>query len=320
MIKRIDLHGHYMPPAYYETLEKNHVQLLDGVKAPFWSVERQFDIMEKLNIGFSTLSLSSPYPFFENSTQGEVAEVIRGCNEYGSSLQKEYPDKFRALASLPLTDINKSLEEIKYCREKLDVPGFALLSNYNGMYLGDKRLDPIMEELNKEPTLVTIHPTVPTVEIEGVCEELPGPIMEYFFETTRAVTNMLLKGIVHRYPNIKFIVPHGGSVLAILADRMIPLTDILLKDRGLTMAEDLKNMYYDLAGYAMPKQFGLLRKITSDEHLVYGSDSPHAFLPICETQSKDMEKMLDDRLKNLVYKDNAMALLEKTGLVKNISI
>ena len=312
--QRIDLHGHYFPPAYNEALQKNHIELLDGVKAPEWSMDKQLEYMKRLNISFATLSISSPYPYFKNNSQAEVNDIIRRSNEYGGSLQQQYSDKIKILASLPLSDINVSLDEIRYCRENLNILGFALLTNYNGMYLGDERLDPIMEELNKKATLVTIHPTVPISPIKGACVDLPAPVMEYFFETTRAVTNMLLRGIIHRYPNIKFVIPHGGAFLTILSDRMIPLTNILFKDRELDIAKDLANMYYDLAGFSMPKQFDLLRKITDDSHIVYGSDSPFTFLPVCEDQAKNMDERLNSQLKKLIYKENSYSLLKETGM------
>ena len=71
-------------------------------------------------------------------------------------------------------------EEIRYCRDALDIHGFALLTNYRGVYLGNELLDPVMEGLNRRPTLVTIHPTVPWKNISGVAEELPGPVMVHW--------------------------------------------------------------------------------------------------------------------------------------------
>ena len=65
------------------------------------------------------------------------------------------------LASLPLPEIDAAVEEVKYCRNELHVTGFALQTNSCGMYLGDTRLEPVMEVLNQSKELVLIHPTEP---------------------------------------------------------------------------------------------------------------------------------------------------------------
>ncbi len=47
-------------------------------------------------------------------------------------------------------------------------------------------------------------------------------MMGFFFDTTRTVTNMILNGTLKRFPNIKFVIPHAGAFLTILADRIGP--------------------------------------------------------------------------------------------------
>lgn len=115
--------------------------------------------------------------------------------------------------------------------------------------------------------------------------------MEYFFETTRTVVNLLLKGTLRKYTNLRFVVSHGGAFLTILLDRFIPPANVLLKDKNLDVSGDMDRLYYDLAGFSMPNQFDLLRTITDDSHLLYGSDSPFTFLPVCETGRKDGSKV-----------------------------
>ena len=134
--------------------------------------------MEQLHISFATLSLSSPHLHMGDKT--EAVETARNCNEYGVELAKRYPEKFALLASLPLPEIQESIQEIRYCRDVLGIHGFAMLTNYHGDYLGSELLDPVMEELNRQLTLVTIHPTLPWKNVPGAAEELPGPMMEYF--------------------------------------------------------------------------------------------------------------------------------------------
>lgn len=304
--ERIDVHGHYFPPAYVRLLKRHSLTVLDGVKAPVWDLERQWEYMERLNISYTTLSLSSPH--LHMGDRVEAVETARECNEYGAQLRRMYPDQFRPLASLPLPEVDESIQEIRYCREQLGIRGFAFLTNFRGIYLGDPSLDPVMEELNKEKTLITIHPTIPSVICSGGADELPAPVMEYFFETTRAVTNMLLKGVIRRYQNLRFVVPHGGAFLTILSDRLIPLAGVLLQNQDIDISGDLSKLYYDLAGFSMPKQYELLRKITDETHLLYGSDSPFTFLPVCIKQAEEMDRGLSDHMAEKIYYGNPQDL------------
>ena len=310
--ERIDVHGHYFPPAYQQFLERHHMDLLDGVAGPDWSIQGQWEYMVQLNISFTTLSISSPH--LHLGDRGEAVETARACNEYGAELVRKYPDRLTALASLPLPEIEDSIKEIRYCREVLGLRGFALLTSFQGVYLGSKTLDPVMEELNREPTLVTIHPTLPPRPPVGAAEELPGPVMEYFIETTRAVVNMLLKGTLRRYPNLRFVVPHGGAFLTILSDRLFRLASVLLRDKDLDIPGDLARLYYDLAGFSMPKQFDLLRTVTDDSHLLYGSDSPFTNLSVCTQQAEEMDAKLGAGLAEQIYQKNPQALFQETGL------
>lgn len=307
--KRIDVHGHYFPPAYVKLLEKYNMTLLDGVQAPVWNLEKQWEYMEKLHISCTTLSLSSPHLHMGDKV--EAAETARACNEYGAQLQRLHPDRFLPLASLPLPEVEESIQEIRYCRDKLGIHGFAFLTNFLGVYLGSPALDPVMEELNKEKTVITIHPTTPSAACSGGADELPAPVMEYFFETTRAVTNMLLKGVIRRYQNLRFIVPHGGAFLTVLSDRLQPLAEVLLPENDLDIRGDLSKLYYDLAGFSMPKQYGLLREITDETHLLYGSDSPFTFLPVCIKQAEAMDQKLTDDMAEKIYLNNPKNLFRE---------
>ena len=121
--ERIDIHGHFFPPAYQQLLQRHHIEFLDGVKAPVWSVKRQWEYMERLHISFAVLSLSSPH--LHLGDKAEAVETARGCNVYGAELSRRYPERFAALASLPLPEISESIQEIRYGREKLGICGFV---------------------------------------------------------------------------------------------------------------------------------------------------------------------------------------------------
>ena len=310
---KIDLHTHYLPPAYLELLSKHRMETLDGgMKIPSWSPEQHLENMEKLSIEYAVLTVSSPHLHLGDAA--EAIETARACNEYGAALAREYPERFAIGASLPLPEIEASIAEIRHCRETLGVRAFSLMTNFRGVYLGNPALDPVMEELNRETTLVLLHPTEPSVVPEGISERLPYPFMEFFFDTTRAVTNMILNEIPRRFPNLRFVIPHAGAFLPILSDRLVNAGKAFPAFGGIPFEEDFASFYYDLAGISMLKQYDVLRKITADSHLVYGSDGTFTPLPACKAMADAMEEKLSGEMKLRVYRENALKLLVECGM------
>jgi len=215
-----------------------------------------------------------------------------------SSLCTLYPERFDFFASLPLPEVSLALEEIDYAFNNLSPAGVALITNTHGVYLGDKRLDPVFDKLNELKATVFIHPTacvhVPySAEIsddEKRSPEIITPlagimpaILEYFFDTTRAVMNLLISGTVTRCPNITFIIPHAGAALPGALERITGFTGQIQKLPGALSSEDAKKLfrerfYFDLAGFPFPDQVhGLLRLLgdKGPERILYGTDFPY---------------------------------------------
>lgn len=312
--RRIDVHAHYLPPAYNAMLERRGMKFLDGgFPKPDWSVETQLASMEQLGITYSVLSISSPHLHMGDAA--EAAEAARASNEYGAGLTKQYPTKFAVMASLPLPEIQAAVEEVIYCRDVLGVDGFSLLTNFNGVYLGDPKLEPVMEELNRGGCVVTLHPTEPSAVPKGLNETLPYPFMEFFFDTTRTVMNLILSRTLQKYPRIRFIIPHAGAYLPVLCDRVSSMSKMLIPDGDIDIAASLAGLYYDLGGIVMPKQLGNLRQITSDDHILYGSDTPFTPLPLCVKLAEDMDRGLDEGMAELVYRKNPLGLFPGAGLM-----
>ena len=307
-MNRIDVHTHYLPPAYNVMLDRRNLHFLDGgMPRPNWNVEKHLETMEELSITKAYLSVSSPHLHMGDAE--EAKETARGCNEFGAELRKRYPERFGIMASLPLPETEASVSEIRYCHEVLDIRGFCLMTNSCGVYPGDPALDPVMEELNRIHAVVSLHPTEPGAVPPGVCEKLPLPLMEFFFDTSRAVLNLLLNRTFQKYPEIRFIIPHAGSVLSILAERLKGLPAILPEFRDLDVFETLQGLYYDLAGMVFPTQFaGLQNMGIPEEHILYGSDGTFTPPELCRRLAETMDHELSDDRKNQFYLLNAEKL------------
>lgn len=310
-IPKIDLHVHYIPEAFREALKNSAEKDPDKYPAPDWNAEMHIETMKHLGIVTSLLSMSSPHINFGD--QGAATVLCRTVNEEGADIVKKYPLQFGLLASLPLPDPEASIQEIRYAINVLNADGFALPTNTQGVYLGNPCLDPVFEELNKHKAVVVIHPNRPSSVPKGVVDDLPIPFMEFFFDTTRTVCNMILNGTLIRFLDIRFVVPHGGAVLPILIDRWSLAIHIISKDPHLDFYDCMKRLYFDVAGACLPRQLPALMQLVDETHLFYGSDYPHTPEVGCVLLADALDKtdLLIDQQRHAIYYENALKLFPR---------
>lgn len=310
-IHKVDMHVHYLPQAYREALLNCGEENPDGSPTPQWDPDAHLEVMKYLDISTSMLSISSPHINFGDEKAAKI--LARRVNEYGSELVKMYPDKFGLLASLPLPNVDYSIKEIQYAMDILHADGFTLPTNTQGVYLGNPCLDPIFEELNRRKSVVVLHPNKPSSVPKNVAEDLPIPLMEFFFDTTRTVINMILKGTLRRFPDIKFVIPHAGAFLSILADRIALVFEMLVPENKIDVYAELKGLYYDVAGICLPRQLANLLQIVDINHLFYGSDYPYTPKDLCIVLADALDEtdLLTAEQRHAIYYDNALKLFPR---------
>jgi len=268
----IDVHAHFLPAFYREALlQHGHAQPDGFPLVPEWSADEHIAAMDRLGIARSLLSISSPGVHLAEEV--DAVELTRAVNEEGRRAVVDHQGRFGLFASLPLPDVDAAMAEIAHCSEHLDVCGFALLTNVDGTYLGDPSYEPVFRDLDRRNARVFIHPTSPPCW-EHTSLGRPRPMLEFLFDTTRAVVDLVLNGIVARYSGIELLIPHAGATLPTIADRVSVFSLLLDVDPAVDVLRDLGRLHFDLAGYPLPRQLDALLTLTTLEHLHYGSDYP----------------------------------------------
>lgn len=163
--------------------------------------------MTELSISYALLSISSPSIFTGNKFRSR--KLARKTNEEGAQIVSHAPGNLGFLATLPLPLVHSSIFEARYCLDELHADGVGQMTNYGGVYLGDRRLDELMDELDGRGALAVMHPTQPAVMVPDVNEEIPVPAFEYFVETTRAFLNMAQNDTFTMPNMLAFVVPAG---------------------------------------------------------------------------------------------------------------
>lgn len=270
----IDIHHHIVPPFYLELgnfearNSANARQVLD------WTPAKSIEDMDKTGIKAAVTSLSTPGVWF-----GDVAQarsLARQCNEFAATMERDYPGRFATLATVPMPDIDGTLEEIRYACDTLAAAGVALLTSYQGVWPGDPKFAPVLEELNRRNALAYFHPTIPPVCV-GIMPIVRESALEYLFDTARAMASLLYNGTMLRYPNIRFIFTHAGGAMPPLAERVTRMADsdrMVLPKLAQGSMSELKNIYFDVATSTNPVTMaGLLRLVPVDQ-IMFGSDYP----------------------------------------------
>jgi predicted TIM-barrel fold metal-dependent hydrolase len=168
----------------------------------------------------------------------------------------------------------------------LEVDGFKLQTSYRDRWPGDPAFAPVFDELNRRKAVVFFHPTVP-----GCCvnmqQGVPVPLMEYPFDTTRAIASLLFGGTLTRCPDIRFIFSHGGGTLPMLAERIVSLarTNKALAARLPADAHGrLRKLFFDVVSVTNAPAMAALLEFTATSQLMFGSDLPYCAIEttVCE--------------------------------------
>jgi len=260
----IDVHAHYLPSFYLDAMKNAGLSDIDGWPVPDWSAQRALAMMDDCNIAAQILSISSPGVTFAKGQ--EARDLSRALNTYIAAVISDNAPRFGAFAVVPLPDVEGSLNEIAYALDTLDLEGVGLLSNYGGVYLGDERLDPIFEELNRRKAVVFVHPTPPP-NFNSLGVGLPAPIMEYPFDSTRMASSLIKTGTLNRYPDIRFIISHGGGTIPYLYPRLVT-------GLGKESGGQFSTLYYDLTATTAPVQMAAIQAIASSKQFLMGFDFP----------------------------------------------
>lgn len=272
----IDVHSHFISQEYLNLLKKYGKENEDGFPTPSWSINEHLKYMNEVGITKSILSVSSPHFYF-----GDINETIqlgKHMDEEMACLKRDYPDQIGFASSLPLPDIQASMDAVEYAYDVLHADAIKIPSNAFGLYPGNEKYETLFQVLNERNAIVILHPTAPQSIPKECFTAGPLPLFEFLGDTTRAVIDLIVSGYLEKYPNVKVIVPHCGSFLPNIIDRLTGITDILSKQgigKSISVEKSMQSLYFDIAGDALPSGMQILKTMVDEDHILFGGDFPY---------------------------------------------
>jgi 6-methylsalicylate decarboxylase len=211
-------------------------------------------------------------PYLPDEAEGIAA--IHLLNDGYAELAARYPNRIAAYITLPLPHIDASLREMARGLDELGCVGVNMHISCLGRSVAEPEFEPLFAEMNRRGAILFVHPSVtgvcsPVINDWGFRASIGNSIEDAMF-----VAHMIAKQIPHRYPNIRFIVPHLGGPIPMLLNR---LDKQGVRDLG-ALAElpsvTARRFWYDTVCYGSKAAFTCACEAFGPDRLVTGSDYP----------------------------------------------
>ena len=272
-----------------------------------WDAKRSF--MKLHGINLSVVSLANPWlDFVEDPTEAvewarkvndDLENVCQESNakDHGAEICKLY-----AFGSLPLKASAEQVEEeISRIKGLKHIKGVIIGTSGLGKGLDDPAMEPIWNALQKNKTMVFLHPhyglpdeAFGGKEIVARSGHVLPLALGFPLETTIAVARMYLAGVFDRYEGLQMLLAHSGGTLPFLAGRIQSCVDHEreFKQNGGPRQGPIKgiwdvlktNIYLDAVIYGSVGLNAAIETSKSTDRVLFGTD--HPFFPPLDSEDE----------------------------------
>jgi uncharacterized protein len=329
-LRKIDIFNHVLPMKYKTALDKafpNHLQQgMNNSLPALWDMDFRFRIMDKFPGLMHVLTLCRP-PIEEICTDPQKAlDLTKLGNDEMAELVLKYPDRFpAAAAAVALNNPDGSYKELERAIVDLKFKGVQIYTDLCGKPLDSPEFMPIYEMMSKYNLPIWLHPTTGITFTDYKTEKegkyVTTTLLGWPYETSMAMSRLVLSGILEKWPNLKVITHHSGAMIPYFEQRIIAILHDAEMAHGWKSSfpftkfpiDYFKMLYADTAIYGNTPGLMLARAFFSGDHLMFGTDVPFSGLngERVTRQTIDaidaMEISADEKQK--IFMDNARRLL-----------
>ncbi|MBX3356364.1 MAG: amidohydrolase [Phycisphaeraceae bacterium] len=307
----VDLHTHILPE-HWEDLERkygypgfvrlDHVapcranmivgdRVFRQIDDRCWSPERRLADCRESGVDLQVLS-TVPVMFSYWAKAPDALDLSRMLNDHIAGVVAAHPNRFAALGTVPMQDVELACRELDRCLDELRLPGVQIGSNVNGTNLGDPLLRPFFAHAAVRGAAIFIHPW----EMVGR-DRMPTYWLPWLVgmpaETALAVASVVMSGMLDALPTLRLCFAHGGGSFPFTLGRIQKgfdeRPDLCQTDTTTPPREAARRLYFDtLVHDARALRF--LIDVAGPRRLALGSDYP---FPLGEARPGELLRSLE---------------------------
>ena len=190
---------------------------------------RRLKLMDEFGMDMMILSLNAP-AIQAIPDPKRANEIARKANDYLAEQVRKRPDRFQALAALPLQDPDLAARELQRCVKELGMVGalangFSQIGDENTIaYYDQKQYWPFWDVVEKLDVPFYLHPRNPLPQHAKIYEGhgwLMGPTWAFGHETAVHALRLMGSGLFDKYPKLNIVLGHMGEGLTFSMWRVV---------------------------------------------------------------------------------------------------
>ena len=159
-----------------------------------------------------------PTEYFYWLDEAEALTAVRLQHERFAEVVAEHPDRFAAIANVPMRHPTLAVEMLHEARNTYGFGGFEMSADVVGEDLDDRRFDPVWEAAAGLGMTALMHPQGFT-HGQRFTDYYLVNVMCMPLASALATTRMILGGVWQRHPDLRMVVVHGGGYLPFYSAR-----------------------------------------------------------------------------------------------------
>ena len=244
------------------------------IKVKYRDPDARIEDMDLQGVDMQVLAIAPPQYFYWLDAD-TAPKAIHLQHERFAEVVRQHPDRFVAVANLPMDHPELAVEVMEEAKENYGFNGFEMNGDVNGGDYDDPRYNPIWEAAEELEMTIILHP-------QGFTH---GQRMDDYYlvnvicmplASTVAVSRMILGGVWERYPDLKMVVVHGGGYLPFYfarTDHAYGVRPELRRNIDRLPSEYLHKLHFDTAVFK-PEMVRYLIDEYGADRVLMGTDYP----------------------------------------------
>lgn len=244
--------------------------------------QRRIGDMDSAGIDMQVLLLTAPgVQVFDKDT---AVALAADSNDQLAEAIKRHPKRFAGFAAVAPQDPTAGAKEIERAVKKLGMHGVVINSHTKGEYLGDKKFWPLFEAIEAMGVPLYIHPRTPSPDMikPFLHDHMERAIMGFGVEVAYHIMDIIIRGALDQFPNLKLMIGHAGEGLPYWMYRIDYMHSHVpwpswTKLKMHPSAYMQRNLWITSSGVPWGPALKMAQEVLGPDRVIYAMDYPYEF-------------------------------------------